>query len=114
MGTRELAIKTTICRIKYFGEFVRSTLGEGFDQHVYFGSGYDTMYLQHARDGTAKSASFFEIELPDVMEPKRNLAKQLGIMQCPIHFISGDLNSSNIELLETSPFNGTMKTSFLE
>lgn len=101
-----------VARVRFFDDFVESTLAKGLEQLVILGAGYDTRAY---RMEALKKIRIFEVDHPDTQKVKIEVIKMIfGHLSDHVAYVSGDLTTEDLglKLLERG-YDKSKKTLFL-
>jgi len=106
------AIEFITARERYIDDFLTANLGEGLDQVVILGAGFDTRAYRIA--GIEKTR-VFEIDHPDTQDTKlKRLKKVIDPLPAHVTFVPVDFNTQTLgERLAGSGYNEQGKTLFI-
>jgi methyltransferase (TIGR00027 family) len=101
-----------VARVRFFDDFVESTLAKGLEQLVILGAGYDTRAY---RMDELKKIRVFEVDHPDTQEVKIEMIKRIfGRLSDHVAYVPVDLTTDDLvfRLLEMG-YDKSKKTLFL-
>jgi len=100
-------------RIRYFDDVVQNVVGEGFNQMVILGAGYDSR--AYCIDGLRGHIQVFEVDHPQTIERKTEIITRiLGVLPEHVAFVPLNLEYEDLwENLKTSGYSPTAKTLFV-
>jgi len=104
---------TIAARVRYFDDFVKKSIGDGIEQLVILGAGYDTR--AYRIDGLKENVKVFEVDHPGTQGVKIEKIKELfGSIPAHVEYVSVDfeIESLNQKLLN-SGYDSSKKTLFL-
>lgn len=98
-------------RTFFLDEIITRAMDEGASQVVILGAGYDTRPYRLNRQGV----TFFEVDLPDLQEIKKEKIKYLlGALPKSVKYVPVDFNASLFsEMLETAGFKRDRMSAFI-
>lgn len=100
-------------RVRYFDDFVKNSLGEGFLQLVILGAGYDTR--AYRIEGLKGKVRVFEVDHPDTQSVKIEKIKEIfGALPGHVVYVPVDFETEHFgEKLVTQGYDMSLKTLFL-
>jgi methyltransferase (TIGR00027 family) len=102
-----------VARVRYFDDFVKTSINEGLEQLVIFGAGYDTR--AYRIEGLKQKVRVFEVDHPDTQRVKMEKVKEI-FGQLPDHvvYLSVDFETEEFgqRLLDIG-YNKALKTLFV-
>lgn len=100
-------------RVRYFDDFVKSSLDEGLEQLVILGAGYDTR--AYRIEGLKGKVRVFEIDHPDTQSEKiEKIKKNFGSLPDHVTYVPVDFETENLgERLVAQGYDRSLKTLFL-
>ena len=100
-------------RVRYFDDFVRTSIDEGLEQLVILGAGYDTR--AYRIEGLKGKVKVFEVDHPDTQSVKIEKVKEIfGFLPDHVIYVPVDFETENLgERLIVQGFDRSLKTLFL-
>jgi methyltransferase (TIGR00027 family) len=100
-------------RVRYFDDFVKSSLDEGLEQLVILGAGYDTR--AYRIEGVKGKVRVFEVDHPDTQSVKVEKIKSIfGSLPDHVTYVPVDFEAENLgERLAAQGYDRSLKTLFL-
>lgn len=100
-------------RVRYFDDFVKSSLDEGLEQLVILGAGYDTR--AYRIEGLKGKVRVFEVDHPDTQSVKTKKVKEIfGFLPGHVTYVQVDFETDNFgEKLAAQGYDRSLKTFFL-
>jgi len=100
-------------RVRYFDDFVKSSLDEGLEQLVILGAGYDTR--AYRIEGLKGKVRVFEVDHPDTQSVKVEKIKSIfGPLPDHVTYVPVDFETENLgERLTAQGYDRSLKTLFL-
>jgi len=100
-------------RVRYFDDFVKNSLYEGFEQLVILGAGYDTR--AYRIEGLKGKVRVFEVDHPDTQSIKiEKIKKIFGTLPDHVIYVPVDFETDNFgERLIAQGYDSSQKTLFL-
>lgn len=100
-------------RVRYFDDFVKSSLDEELEQLVILGAGYDTR--AYRIEGLEGKVKVFEVDHPDTQNVKKEKIKKIfGYLPDHVIYVPVDFETENLgERLIARGFDRLLKTLFL-
>jgi len=100
-------------RVRYFDDFVKSSIEEGLEQLVILGAGYDTR--AYRIEGLKGKVKVFEVDHPDTQSVKIEKVKEIfGFLPDHVIYVPVDFETENLgEQLIVHGFDRSLKTLFL-
>jgi methyltransferase (TIGR00027 family) len=100
-------------RVRYFDDFVKSSLDEGLEQLVILGAGYDTR--AYRIEGLKGKVRVFEVDHPDTQSVKVEKIKNIfGSLPDHVTYVPVDFETENLgERLAAQGYDRSLKTLFL-
>lgn len=100
-------------RVRYFDDFVKSSLDEGLEQLVILGAGYDTR--AYRIEGLKRKVRVFEVDHPDTQSLKVEKIKNIfGSLPDHVTYVPVDFETENLgERLAAQGYDRSLKTLFL-
>lgn len=105
-------VNSGIARVRYFDDFVKKSVDEGFEQLVILGAGYDTRAYRIER---LKMLKIFEVDHPDTQSLKTDTIKKI-FNSLPDHVVYVPINLATENLgrkLVGTGYDQSKKTLFL-
>ena len=102
-----------VARVRYFDDFVKTSINEGLEQLVILGAGYDTR--AYRIEGLKGKVSVFEVDHPDTQRVKMEKIKEIfGQLPDHVEYVSVDFETEEFgqRLLEIG-YNKALKTLFV-
>lgn len=100
-------------RVRYFDDFVKKSIDEGFEQLVILGAGYDTR--AYRIEGLKEKVKVYEVDHPDTQDVKIEKVKKIfGFIPNHVIFVPVDFETDNFgERLLEQGYNRSQKTLFV-
>lgn len=100
-------------RVRYFDDFVKSSLDEGLEQLVILGAGYDTR--AYRIEGLKEKVKVFEVDHPNTQSVKKEKIKKIfGYLPNRVTYVPVDFETENFgERLIACGFDRSLKTLFI-
>ncbi len=100
-------------RVRYFDDFVKSSVDEGLDQLVILGAGYDTR--AYRIEGLKSNIRVFEVDHQDTQSVKIEKVKEIfGALPDHVTYVPVDFEIENLgEKLVAQGYDRSLKTLFL-
>ena len=104
--------KGIVLRARYFDDYSRQCLAEGYEQVVLLGAGYDSRYLRMAEFHTVQ---VFELDLASTQSIKKALTRRLlGRLPSNVKYVSIDFSQDSIiEKLDGAGYDRQRRTLFI-
>lgn len=100
-----------VARVRYFDDYLRSSLNEGVEQVVVLGAGYDTRaYRIELKD----SVKVFEVDYQETQKMKREKIKEIfGHLSEQVVYVNADIESEELNRLLENGYDPLKKTLFM-
>lgn len=106
------ASNSVVARVRYFDDFVKKSINEGFEQLVIMGAGYDSRAYRIEGMGKLK---VFEVDHPDTQKVKmEKIRKIFNSLPNHVIYVSVDLATEDLgQKLQDTGYDRSKKTLFL-
>ncbi len=104
---------SSLAKVRYFDDFVRTSADKGLEQLVILGAGYDTKAYRFEK--LKENVKVYEVDHPDTQSAKMEKIKQIfgslpgHVVYVPVDFVTEDLG----ERLMQQGYNKSQKTLFV-
>lgn len=104
---------SVVARVRYFDDFLEKCMGEGLEQMVILGAGYDTR--AYRIEGIKENVKVFEVDHPGTQNVKIEKLKEiLGYLPDHVKYVSVDFENESLgKDLFKNGYNPSKKTLFL-